>query len=126
MSKDAYYFRHDANASDDPKIRVMESKYSAEGYGWYWKILEMMRSEDGYKIMDKPFNWSSLAVKCHSSVDRIKEFVDDCAKEYELFTFDDLDGVRFFYSASFLARMSKLDNMRRQKSEAGKHSWDDR
>ena len=120
MGKDAYYFRHDANASDDAKIQMAEHKYGVIGYAWYFKILEVMRSERGYKIQDKPFNWNSLAAKCKTTPDKVKEFVDDCVKDFELFSFEKANGSRLFYSVSFLERMAKLDNMIKQRSNAAK------
>ncbi len=32
--KETYYFLHDYNARNDPKIPAMISKYGAEGYGY--------------------------------------------------------------------------------------------
>jgi len=118
MAKDAYYFRHDAHAVDDPKIQMMMSKYGPSGYGWFWIVIETMRSENGYKILDKPFNWNALAVKSRTTPEKIKEFIDDCVKEYELFSYEKLNGCRFLFSSSFLGRMAKLDNMRDQRSKA--------
>lgn len=31
--KDAYFFAHDCNARNDPKILALRSVYGAEGYG---------------------------------------------------------------------------------------------
>ena len=31
--KDAYFFSHDCNARNDPKILALRSVYGAEGYG---------------------------------------------------------------------------------------------
>ena len=50
MSKDAYYFSHDANARRDPRIAQMMSVYGFEGYGWYWALVEMMREQAQYKL----------------------------------------------------------------------------
>lgn len=34
--KDAYFFSHDCNARNDPKILALRSVYGAEGYGVYF------------------------------------------------------------------------------------------
>jgi hypothetical protein len=40
--KDAYYFSHDTNARNDPKIAAMRQSYGVEGYGLYWIVVEML------------------------------------------------------------------------------------
>ena len=51
MSKDAYYFKHDAHARHDPKIRALINKYGLDGYGKFWVIIEMLREETTYKSL---------------------------------------------------------------------------
>ena len=48
--KDTYYFSHDSNANQDPKILAMRSVYGWEGYGWYWLLVEMLREQEDYRI----------------------------------------------------------------------------
>ena len=35
MAKDVYYFSHDVNASNDPKIVAMESEFGVISYAWW-------------------------------------------------------------------------------------------
>jgi hypothetical protein len=116
--KDAYYFKHDANARHDPKIEALIEKYGMEGYGRFWVVIEMLRCSAGYKIEDKAYVWLSLAGQMACSVDNAREFIRDCAEKFELFVQED----GFFYSASLLERMIQLDEIRRKRGVAG--SWD--
>jgi len=118
MSKDSYYFKHDANARHDPKIHALIKAYGIEGYGRYWIILEILRESSHYRLEDKPYVWGSLAQQMLCSVEDVKVFIKDCIEKFELLTTDQ----GFIYSSPFLLRMMKLDEIREKRSKAG--SWD--
>ena len=42
MKKDTFYFPHDYNAASDEKIEELLFKLGNEGYGIYWRIIEML------------------------------------------------------------------------------------
>ena len=44
------FFMHDANASSNLKIRVLENKFGNEGYSTYFKLLELLCQSDGMKL----------------------------------------------------------------------------
>lgn len=46
--KDAYYFPHDCNAIDDPKIMVMISELGLESYAIYWILIEHLRQQPNF------------------------------------------------------------------------------
>lgn len=46
MAKDSFYFSHDYNARNDPKILELRSEYGMEGYGIYWCLIETMAEDD--------------------------------------------------------------------------------
>ena len=49
MAKDTFYFLHDYNARNDPKILELRSEFGLEGYGIYWCLVETMaEDENGY------------------------------------------------------------------------------
>ena len=50
MKKDAYYFSHDANAQDDPKLMKLMDDMGAEGYGIFWLLIEKLRAEKDYTL----------------------------------------------------------------------------
>ena len=117
--KDAYYFKHDSNARNDPKIQALIKKYGIEGYGRFWVIIEVMRETNGYKISEKKYVLESLAEQMKCSVEEITKFIKDCVEEFELFIQED----GFVYSSSFLGRMSKLDEIRQKRKFAAFERW---
>lgn len=50
MKKDAYYFSHDANAQDDPKMLHLIDELGMEGYGIFWALIERMRSQCDFML----------------------------------------------------------------------------
>ena len=42
MERTTYYFSHDGNAAQDPKMQALISVYGMEGYGRYWRLIEMI------------------------------------------------------------------------------------
>lgn len=106
--KDAYYFKHDAYARHDPKIKSMMNKYGAQGYGRFWIVIEMLRESRTYKLEYEDYLWETLAEEMKCSVQDAQDFINDCINKYKLFIKDDT----FFYSASLLSRMIKLDETR--------------
>lgn len=104
--KDAYYFSHDSNARNDPKILAMRSKYGYEGYGWFWALVEMMREQNNLKLPMQPqCMWNAYALQLQCDVDAVHKFVEDCINEFKLFTADG----EFFWSESLLKRMKQKD-----------------
>ena len=117
MGKDVYYFSHDSDALNDPKILQLLSVYNFQGYGWYWAILEMMRSSDGYRLeLSGQFAYQGLAMKLLTTPEKIKIFINDCVEHFHLFSFSD-DYI--LYSVSFLRRMKRWDEIREIKKIAG-------
>ena len=83
MPKDAYYFKHDSNARNDPKIKALKQKYGIEGYGRYWIIIEILRESTGYKIIDKMYNWQSIALEFKCELPEVMKFMNDCIDEFD-------------------------------------------
>jgi isopentenyldiphosphate isomerase len=48
MKKDAYYFSHDYNASNDIKCLFLRQALGMEGYGIYWFLVETLANAGGY------------------------------------------------------------------------------
>jgi hypothetical protein len=118
--KDAYYFKHDANARHDPKIKALINKYGIEGYGRFWIILEVLRESNGYKLEDEEYIWQALAEQMKTTTEEVKVFLSDCINKFKLFTEND----GFIYSLPFLERMSKLEEIRQKRIYASKIRWE--
>lgn len=117
MSKNSFYFSHDNNARNDEKILAVRMELGAEGYGIYFMLLEKLLETENY-ILIKDYN--RLAFDLRVSSEKIKKVIEN----FGLFQFTD-DG-KLFYSESLLRRMQPLDNLRKQRSEAGKASAEKR
>jgi len=107
--KDAYWFSHDSNASNDPDIIYMRSEYGWHGYGLYWAIVERLRDIAGYKYPLSRVH--ALAFDLHE--ENIEEFVLACIKKYTLF---ESDGA-YFWSPSLIRRMAKREENKELRAE---------
>jgi len=94
MSKESFYFSHDYNARNDPRLVKLAMKESMFGVGLYWCIIEMLYEQNGYIKLD---SIESIAYELHTECDRIKIIL----KEYDLFKFKN----ESFYSDSVLRRL---------------------
>lgn len=114
--KDAYYFSHDANARNDPKIMALIHTYGMEGYGRWWVLVEMLREQTDYKLKRCEWVTNALAMAMLWQPDSTAEFIDACVDRFELL---ETDGDHF-WSNSLLRRMTKLEDRRKKRSEAGR------
>ncbi len=109
MDKDAYYFSHDSNAQNDPKIIKLLYSHGWEGYGIYWAIIEKLRSEPNY-IMETNYDMLSYALRCETDI--VKSIIEG----FDLFEIDDV----YFYSISLKNRMEKMNNIRDIRAKSGR------
>ena len=113
MDKDAYYFSHDSNAFHDPKIIKLRAKYGLEGYGFYWAVIEHLRNQPQYLLLEDDLDL--LSFHLHSDESKIKQMLNTCLAIGLLET---EDGKVF--SESLLRRMDRADKIRKKRSDAGK------
>lgn len=45
------WFRHDSNAWMDTKMMALRAKHGLEGYGFFWAVIELLRSSSDGKIL---------------------------------------------------------------------------
>lgn len=79
MKKDAYYFSHDANAQDDPKLMLLIEQMAMEGIGIYWCLIEKLRAEKDYTLPLSTL--PAFAHRWHTSSEKVQTVV----KNYDLF-----------------------------------------
>lgn len=106
-----FYFRHDFNASKDPKLQDLRMSLGADGYGVYWLLLEMLASNPSHTLMA---DYNKLGWELHLDSGKIKKVVCD----FGLFKFTEEGG--FFYSERLKTELDELDSVRLKRSEAGK------
>ena len=116
-SKNTFYFSHDGGARNDDKMIAVRMKHKAEGYAVYFMILEKMLESSDYTLFK---DYNVLAFDFRVSSDLVKSIVED----FGLFEFT--DDNKSFYSKSFQSRMEPLENLRKQRREAGLKSAEKR
>lgn len=142
MAKDVYYFSHDVNASNDPKIVAMESEFGVISYAWWWKLIEKLASSEDYRLpfkkytfiaLDKelgilnenelplnenerPLNENEQGFFCSN---KSFSFINSLIYDFELLECDD----EYFWSPSLIRRQeerrSKFEKKREQRRLAG-------
>lgn len=80
MAKDTFYFTHDYNSRNDPKIKKLISKHKFLGYGIFWAIIE-----DLYQNANAlPTDYESIAFDLRTDPELVKSIICD----FDLFQFD--------------------------------------
>ena len=80
MSKDTFYFSHDYNARNDPKIKALIRKHGLCGYGLFWAVVE-----DLYNNANAlPTDYESIAFDLRTNPDVIESLIND----FELFVIE--------------------------------------
>ena len=142
MAKDVYYFSHDVNASNDPKIVAMESEFGVISYAWWWKLIEKLASSEDYRLpfkkytfiaLDKelgilnenerPLNENERPLNEHERTffcsNKSFLFVNSLINDFELLECDD----EYFWSPSLIRRQeerrSKFEKKQEQRRLAG-------
>jgi len=105
MKKDAYYFSHDANAQDDPKLMLLIDQMAMEGIGIYWCLIEKLRAEKDYSLPISVL--PSFAHRWHTSAEKVQTVV----KNYNLFK---ISSQKFF--------SVRLKNSMQEKTERARAS----
>lgn len=67
----SYYFSHDINASDDPKIAAMISELGMISYAWWWILVEKLAAADDYKLPLKKYTFVALDNKLRMNDEQI-------------------------------------------------------
>jgi len=119
--KEAYYFSHDSNSRNDPKIKAMMSKYGVEGYGRFWIIIEILREQEDYKLPLVDYIIEALSVEFNTTVEEAREYIKDLIEKYHLLKTD--NDNKYFWSESLLRRMRKKEEIRQKRVEAVRKRW---
>jgi len=124
MAKDAYFFPHDCNARNDPKILAMRSVYGSAGYGWYWMIIEMFREEESHRLYLNKYTYDALAIQMQCDRSTVEKYIADCCTEFKNSgsTLLTTDG-EFLWSDAFLRRMKLVDIKREKARESAIIRW---
>jgi len=108
MKHNAEFFRHDANARHNLKLRALEKRMGLEGYAIYFKFLEFLAGNDFYQVdSSKPYLEDCLPSELGCTPELWKDFLKN-AIELELIVNE--DGILF--SPGLKERLTVLDQIR--------------
>lgn len=114
---------HDTDARKDDKVMIMRSAYGAEGYGWYWMLIEIMSKHKDCRLqMKQPYFYDALSMELQTDPSTIKSFIDDCIKEFKLFKTD----KEFVWTDRLTRTLKKANKKSRQAREASLIGWEKR
>jgi len=108
-SKEAFYFPHDYEAIGDPKLQALVGEFGAVGYGVFWRIIEMLHSDQDHKLPLKQYIFIAIAKQMLTSAEQIEAIVKQNIEVYELFNSDG----QYFWSD----RVNRNFELRAQLSE---------
>lgn len=116
MGKDTYYFPHDFNARNDPKLIALRHKYKAVGMAVYWTIIEFLHEQEGNKFEPKSYIISTLAEQSGANAEQVLEVIKSCVDEYDLLRSD--EGC--YVSDRVLRNIQKREEISEARSISGK------
>lgn len=135
MAKDTYYFSHDVNASNDPKIIVMKELCGVISYAWWWILIEQLAAQEEYKLPMDKITFTGLGIafgmKQNEAIASSNEAKLSTSKQAEAYVnllineceLLETDG-EFFWSPSLLRRnllrKKKQEEISKKRSEAGR------
>ena len=98
----------------------LRSVYHAQGYGWFWILVEMMRDANAYRLQyDGKYSFKAIAKELDCSEEQARQFVDDCINEFQLFMLE--DGA--FFSPSLIRRMLPMEQKREKARQSARARW---
>jgi len=117
----ADYFSHDANASNDPKIIYLESKFGYKGYALFFKLLEYLTQSNGFKVKLDDVQYIALCKRLGVGQDELKEFIDVATDESlpENIRPLKIDNDGCIYSSGLINRLKPLIDRRVRQRERG-------
>ena len=114
-TKDAYWFSHDSNAKDDPKVVMMIEQLGLESYGIFWVLVEILREQPGFRYPLQLI--PAIARRYNTTSEKVKAVI----MNYGLFIIEDDE---FFFSQSLNRRMLPLLEKKEQARIAANIRWE--
>lgn len=110
--KEVYYFQHDYNARNDPKLQDVLIEHGAAGFGVFWCIVEQLYEQDGFLPLK---SCKSIAFALHVE----SKIVESVVQDFDLFQ---NDGEKF-WSKSVNARLEKRKTISESRKLAAIKRW---
>jgi hypothetical protein len=118
MKDNIPYFPHDSNARNDEKLLIIRSKFDYFGYGWYFAIIELLRESSNYTLSKNVAMLQLCLGITESKIEEFNTFFNLC---FDIKLLENC--INFpdrFYSESLMERMSRIDEKRQLRAEAGR------
>lgn len=112
--KEVYFFRHDYNPTNDPKIICLLGNYGGLGYGVFWRIIELLNEEESHKLQFKKYIFEAIAKQMLANAKQIEEIIKACI-EYELFESDN----EYFWSNRVMRDMEWRKELSIKRAQSG-------
>jgi len=116
--KDAYYFPHDYNPTNDPKMQSFLSQFGATGYGVYWRLIEMLHEDRNHHLPFEKYIYMSVAIQMKLTPEEVEKIIYECINPYRLFTADG----EMFWSERVVRNIAIREELSKKRSKAGKES----
>jgi len=114
MSEKSYWFSHDYNAGQDPKMVKLQMSMGHEGKGIFWDLVELMYTQGGaLKLAEIPTYCFTLRV----DISKIMCVIND----FDLFKKDENE----FWSNSVRKRLELRNEKSLKASKSAKTRWED-
>ena len=110
--KETFYFPHDYNARNDPKLQNVLIDLGVEGIGVFWCIIEQLYEQGGTLPIS---SCKSIAFALHVDCKVVESLIFD----FDLFP---NDGEKF-WSESVNTRLCKMNSIRDKRREAISRRW---
>ena len=110
--KDTFYFQHDFNARNDPKLQNVLMEHGCAGIGVFWCIVEQLHEQDGILPLA---GINGIAFALHVDV----KVVESIIRDFDLFQADNEN----FWSQSVNKRLQKRVEIKDKRKKAAQHRW---
>ena len=110
--KESYFFSHDYNARQDPKMQEVLMDYGVAGIGIYWCIIEQLYEQGGRLLLS---SIKAIAFSLHTNIDDVHSIINN----YGLF---DNDGLEF-WSPSVSRRLESRKQTSEKRTRAASKRW---
>ena len=108
-----HWFKHDMNASTDNKIRKLEFRNGLEGYAAFFKIVELLMSNDGEIEYD-------IELICNFLGTTNEELVSSTINNFDLFIVDN----GYIYNERVSTQLYEITEKSKKASENANKRWE--
>lgn len=118
------WFSHSTSAKDDPKVKAIRKVYGAEGYAYYFMLLEIIYANGGTLDLSSDIMHDSVADSIGMQPEEMDLFIGDCA-DIGLFDSDHWKTYQLI-SKGIAERMATYARSQKGRSDGGKNSGETR